>query len=112
MWDFRILKRKKKLQVVITKMGLKRYERGEVAKGVPVVQLGDDHLWSNCPQLILFLINFVLFQNAFQLAFFDWTWYEFRLKSCFLEHVKDVVIRFSIRVLVQILAAVANSFSL
>ncbi|XP_060668008.1 MLO-like protein 6 isoform X2 [Ziziphus jujuba] len=63
-----------KLQVIITKMGLRIQERGEVVKGVPVVQPGDDLFWFNRPRLILYLINFVLFQNAFQLAFFAWTW--------------------------------------
>nr|GLL43086.1 MLO-like protein 6 [Ipomoea trifida] len=63
-----------KLQVIITKMGLRIQERGEVVKGVPVVEPGDDLFWFNRPRLILFLINFVLFQNAFQLAFFAWAW--------------------------------------
>lgn len=63
-----------KLQVIITKMGLRIQERGEVVKGVPVVEPGDDLFWFNRPRLILYLINFVLFQNAFQLAFFAWTW--------------------------------------
>ncbi|XP_039039517.1 MLO-like protein 6 [Hibiscus syriacus] len=121
-----------KLQVIITKMGLRIHERGEVVKGVPVVQPGDDLFWFNRPRLILYLINFVLFQNAFQLAFFAWTWvrfftnfircfgldfvmkficlfyemqYEFGLKSCFHEHVEDVVIRISMGVLIQILCS-------
>ncbi|XWS73734.1 hypothetical protein CRYUN_Cryun02cG0154000 [Craigia yunnanensis] len=94
-----------KLQVIITKMGLRIQERGEVVKGVPVVQPGDDLFWFNRPQLILFLIKFVLFQNAFQLAFFAWTWFEFGLKSCFHERVEDVVIRISMGVLVQILCS-------
>lgn len=51
-----------KLQVIITKMGLRIQERGEVLKGVPVVQPGDDLFWFNRPRLILYLINFVLFQ--------------------------------------------------
>ncbi|CAL2264397.1 unnamed protein product [Prunus armeniaca] len=63
-----------KLQVIITKMGLRIQERGEVVKGVPVVQPGDHLFWFNRPRLILYLINFVLFQNAFQLAFFAWSW--------------------------------------
>ncbi|KAL3649377.1 MLO-like protein 6 [Castilleja foliolosa] len=94
-----------KLQVIITKMGLRIQDRGEVVKGVPVVQPGDDLFWFNRPRLILYLINFVLFQNAFQLAFFSWTWYEFGLKSCFHEHVEDVVIRISMGILVQILCS-------
>ncbi|GAY34306.1 hypothetical protein CUMW_287710, partial [Citrus unshiu] len=51
-----------KLQVIITKMGIRIQERGEVLKGVPVVQLGDDLFWFSQPRLILYLINFVLFQ--------------------------------------------------
>lgn len=66
-----------KLQVIITKMALRIQERGEVVKGVPVVEPGDDLFWFNRPRLILYLINFVLFQNAFQLAFFAWTWVYF-----------------------------------
>ncbi|TYJ33090.1 hypothetical protein E1A91_A05G079000v1 [Gossypium mustelinum] len=94
-----------KLQVIITKMGLRIQERGEVVKGVPVVELGDHLFWFNRPSLILFLINFVLFQNAFQLAFFVYTWYEFGIHSCFHEHVEDLVISISMGVIVQILCS-------
>ncbi|KAH7513227.1 hypothetical protein FEM48_Zijuj12G0174200 [Ziziphus jujuba var. spinosa] len=84
-----------KLQVIITKMGLRIQERGEVVRGTPLVQPGDDLFWFNWPRLILYLIHFVLFQNAFQLAFLAWTLYEFGLKSCFHEKVEDIVIRIS-----------------
>lgn len=94
-----------KLQVIITKMGLRIHERGEVVKGVPVVQPGDHLFWFNRPRLILYLINFVLFQNAFQLAFFAWTWYEFGLKSCYHDHTEDIVIRITMGVLIQILCS-------
>ncbi|KAG9142084.1 hypothetical protein Leryth_016307 [Lithospermum erythrorhizon] len=94
-----------KLQVIITKMGLRIQERGDVVKGAPVVQPGDHLFWFNRPRLLLYLINFVLFQNAFQLAFFAWTWYEFGLKSCFHEHVEDIIIRASMGVLIQILCS-------
>ncbi|CAL0329090.1 unnamed protein product [Lupinus luteus] len=84
-----------KLQVIITKMGLSIQQRGEVLKGTPLVQLGDHLFWFNRPSLILHLINFVLFQNAFQLAFFAWTSFEFGIKSCYHSHTEDVVIRIS-----------------
>ncbi|KAL0417741.1 UNVERIFIED_CONTAM: MLO-like protein 6 [Sesamum radiatum] len=74
-------------------MGVRIQERGEVVKGVPVVQPGDDLFWFNRPRLILYLINFVLFQ------------YEFGLKSCFHEHVEDIVIRITMGVLIQILCS-------
>ncbi|EPS69703.1 hypothetical protein M569_05063, partial [Genlisea aurea] len=94
-----------KLQVIITKMGLRIQERGEVVKGVPVVRPEDDLFWFNRPRLILYLINFVLFQNAFQLAFFVWSWYEFGLRSCFHQHWEDIAIRISMGVLIQILCS-------
>ncbi|XP_043698916.1 MLO-like protein 12 [Telopea speciosissima] len=62
-----------KLQVIITKMGLKIQDRGEVVKGVPVVEPGDDLFWFNRPRLVLYLIHFVLFQNAFQVAYLVYT---------------------------------------
>ncbi|KAK1411975.1 hypothetical protein QVD17_32872 [Tagetes erecta] len=91
-----------KLQVIITKMGLSIQGTGEVIQGVPVVQPGDNLFWFNRPRLILYLINFVLFQNAFQVAFFAWTWYEFGLKSCFHQHIEDIVTRVTMGVFVQI----------
>ena len=50
-----------KLQVIITKLGLRIAERGDVVKGTPVVEPANDLFWFNRPHLILFLINFVLF---------------------------------------------------
>ncbi|XP_059428605.1 MLO-like protein 6 [Corylus avellana] len=94
-----------KLQVIITKMGLRFQERGEVVKGTPLVQPRDDLFWFNRPHLLLYLIHFVLFQNAFQLAFYAWTWYEFGLKSCFHEKLEDVIIRISMGVLIQFLCS-------
>ncbi|KAK4741839.1 hypothetical protein SAY87_025427 [Trapa incisa] len=94
-----------KLQSIVTKMGLKIEERGEIVKGVPVVQPGDDLFWFNRPSLMLYLINFILFQNAFQFAFFAWTSYEFGLKSCFHDHTVEIVISISTGILVQILCS-------
>lgn len=51
-----------KLQVIITKMGLRIQERGNVVKGIPVVQPGDELFWFGRPRLLLFLIHFILFQ--------------------------------------------------
>ncbi|XP_047171556.1 MLO-like protein 6 [Vigna umbellata] len=94
-----------KLQVIITEMGLRIQQRGEILKGVPLVQPGDYLFWFNRPALILYLINFVLFQNAFQLAFFSWSALQFGIKSCFHAHTEDVVIRISMGVLIQILCS-------
>lgn len=94
-----------KLQVIITKMGLRIQDRGDIVKGAPMVQPGDELFWFNRPRLLLYLIQFVLFQNAFQLAFFAWAWYEFGLRSCFHEKWEDIIIRLTMGVLIQILCS-------
>lgn len=58
-----------KLQVIITKLGLRIQERGDVVKGAPVVQPGDDLFWFGRPRFILFLIHLVLFQVFFFIDF-------------------------------------------
>ncbi|XP_077220297.1 MLO-like protein 10 isoform X2 [Tasmannia lanceolata] len=75
-----------KLQAIITKMALEIEERHAVVQGIPLVQLGDKHFWLGRPTLVLFLIHFTLFQNAFQIIYFFWIWYEFGLRSCFHEN--------------------------
>lgn len=94
-----------KLQVIISRMGLRIEERGDVVKGTPVVQPGDDLFWFNNPKFMLFCIHFCLFLNAFQLAFFVWSWYEFGLTSCYHKTKTDVAIRVSMGVLVQLLCS-------
>ncbi|XP_052623392.1 MLO-like protein 12 isoform X2 [Lactuca sativa] len=94
-----------KLQVIITKMGRRTHEMADVVKGTPMVQPGDDLFWFGRPKLVLLLINFVLFQNAFQLAFFLWSWYTFGFRSCFHHRVEDIVIRISMAVVIQFLCS-------
>ncbi|KAG2267903.1 hypothetical protein Bca4012_061593 [Brassica carinata] len=94
-----------KLQVIITKLCLRIQEKGDVVRGAPVVQPGDDLFWFGRPRFILFLIHLVLFTNAFQLAFFAWSTYEFTLRNCFYENNADVVIRIVVGVVVQILCS-------
>ncbi|KMZ56963.1 MLO-like protein 6 [Zostera marina] len=94
-----------KLQVIITRMALQIMERDDVVKGVPVVLPADNLFWFNRPRLMLHLINFVLFENAFQIAFFIFSWYKFGLKSCFHEKIEDIIIRMVMGVLIQILCS-------
>ncbi|RWW14189.1 hypothetical protein GW17_00022060, partial [Ensete ventricosum] len=94
-----------KLQVIIIRMAQRIMERGDVIKGVPVVHPNDDLFWFRRPRLMLYLIHFVLFQNAFQLAFFAWSWYEFGYPSCFHKHVEEIIIRLSMGLLIQVLCS-------
>lgn len=94
-----------KLQVIITELALEIQGRHAVVKGTPTVQPTNKLFWFNRPQLILFLIHFTLFQNAFQLAFFLWIWYELGLKSCFHDRLDITIIRITIGVVVQLLCS-------
>ncbi|KAH0679342.1 hypothetical protein KY284_020427 [Solanum tuberosum] len=84
------------------KMGVRISERGDIVKGVPVVETGDHLFWFNRPGLVLFLINFVLFQNAFQVAFFVWSWWKFGFPSCFHQNAADLAIRLTMGVIIQV----------
>ncbi|XP_039016522.1 MLO-like protein 12 [Hibiscus syriacus] len=94
-----------KLQVIITKLGLKIQERGDVVKGAPVVEPGDDLFWFGRPRFLLLLIHIVLFTNAFQLAFFVWSTYEFTINSCYHERIEDIIIRISMGIIIQVLCS-------
>ncbi|KAL3736474.1 hypothetical protein ACJRO7_025422 [Eucalyptus globulus] len=94
-----------KLQSIITQMALEIQERHAVVQGIPLVQVSDRHFWFHWPQLVLYLIHFVLFQNAFEITYFFWIWYEFGLKSCFHDNFTLVLIRVALGVGVQILCS-------
>ncbi|XP_042397138.1 MLO-like protein 9 [Zingiber officinale] len=94
-----------KLQAIITQMALEIKERHAVIQGIPIVQLSDHHFWFGRPRFILFLIHFTLFQNAFQLIYFLWIWYEFGLNSCFNDSSKVMIARLCLGVVVQFLCS-------
>ncbi|KAI3947831.1 hypothetical protein MKX01_034496 [Papaver californicum] len=99
-----------KLEMVIMEMALQIQERNSVVAGAPVVEPNNNLFWFNSPQWILYLIQFTLFQNAFQMAYFLWIWYEFGtfgLKSCFHEDywLAILIIRVFLGIVVLILCS-------
>ncbi|XP_068657883.1 MLO-like protein 12 [Aristolochia californica] len=92
-----------KLQFIITKMCLERRDESVVVQGTLVVKPDDNLFWFGRPRLLLHFIQFILFQNAFQLAFFTWTWFKFGLRSCFHRPTEDIVIRIAMGFLVELL---------
>lgn len=62
------------------------------------VNPSDEHFWFNRPAIILYLIQFILFQNSFEIAFFFWIWvsqscsslltFFFNVLSCYLLAIK------------------------
>ncbi|KAF2587915.1 hypothetical protein F2Q70_00039953 [Brassica cretica] len=58
-----------KLQVIIIKLGLRILEKGNVVRGFPMVQPGDDLFWFDNPSVMLFLFHLVLFKVPIQYSF-------------------------------------------
>ncbi|KAJ8762208.1 hypothetical protein K2173_007364 [Erythroxylum novogranatense] len=94
-----------KLQGIITEMAVEIQQKHAVVQGIPLVQVSDRHFWFSWPELVLYLIHFVLFQNAFELTYFFWIWYEFGLKSCFHEDFVVTIMRVTLGLGAQILCS-------
>lgn len=63
-----------KLDHVISQLAQEVAEKHVAVQGELVVRPSDDHFWFNRPKLVLLLIHVILFQNAFEIAVFFWTW--------------------------------------
>ncbi|KAL3525155.1 hypothetical protein ACH5RR_013527 [Cinchona calisaya] len=90
-----------KLQIIIMDMATQIQERTTVVTGVPIVEPSNKYFWFNRTHFILGLIHFTSFQNAFQMAYFLWTWYEFGLTSCFHENLPVIICKLFLGVVVQ-----------
>lgn len=73
-----------KLEHVISDLAREVVEKGELHDGATpaAVKPSDDHFWFHRPTFVLYLLHFILFQNAFETAFFFWVWV-----SCFFFHL-------------------------
>ncbi|XP_044511921.1 MLO protein homolog 1-like isoform X2 [Mangifera indica] len=94
-----------KLELVIMEMAQEIQDRTTVVQGAPKVEPSNKYFWFSRPHWILLLIHYTLFQNAFQMALFLWTWYEFGLKSCFHENFKAILARVILGVGLQFLCS-------
>ncbi|ONI16840.1 hypothetical protein PRUPE_3G124700 [Prunus persica] len=89
-----------KLEMIITKMCVESC-KNPVIRGCLVVKLNDDLFWFGRPHWLLHLIQFVLIQNSFQLAFLTWTWFQYGQGSCLNSKKEVIAIRISMGLLVQ-----------
>ncbi|KAJ6975065.1 hypothetical protein NC653_031033 [Populus alba x Populus x berolinensis] len=63
-----------KLEHVITQLAYEVAEKHVAIEGELVVKPSDNHFWFHRPGFVHLLIHFILFQNAFEIAFFFWIW--------------------------------------
>ncbi|XP_021762740.1 MLO-like protein 1 [Chenopodium quinoa] len=94
-----------KLEHVITELAHEVAEKHVAIEGDLVVKPSDEHFWFSRPQITLFLIHFILFQNAFEIAYFFWIWVQYGFDSCIMGQVRYIVPRLIIGVIIQVLCS-------
>ncbi|KAL1820305.1 hypothetical protein ACET3Z_015174 [Daucus carota] len=94
-----------KLQSILTQMATEIIDRHAVVQGIPLVQGSDKYFWFGRPKLVLYLIHFALFQNAFQVTYFFWITYEFGSDSCFHDNYEFLIVKLCVGVSVLILCS-------
>lgn len=94
-----------KLEHVITQLAHEVAEKHIAVEGELVVQPSDEHFWFQRPRIVLYLIHFILFQNAFEIAFFFWILFQYSFDSCIMGQVSYIVPRLIIGVFIQVLCS-------
>ncbi|XP_042400595.1 MLO-like protein 1 [Zingiber officinale] len=94
-----------KLEHVITQLAHDVAEKHSAIQGDLVVQPSNDHFWFHRPRIVLYMIHFILFQNAFEIAFFFWIFTTYGFNSCILDQVGFIVPRLIIGVIIQLLCS-------
>lgn len=92
-----------KLQHIIATLALENVG-ANASPGVKVTPR-DELFWFNKPELLLSLIHFIIFENAFELASFFWVWWQFGFHSCFISRHQFVYIRLGLGFIVQFLCS-------
>ncbi|KAL6838372.1 hypothetical protein ACP4OV_031876 [Aristida adscensionis] len=80
-------------------------EEDEAAPANVVVSPSDEHFWFRRPRLVLVALHFILFQNAFEFAYFVWTLAMFGLSSCMMDGLDYSIARIVICVTVEVLCS-------
>lgn len=96
-----------KLEHIINKLAYEvasKHAAGQGEGGI-VVRPSDELFWFHSPRLVLVLIHFILFQNAFEFAYFFWTLVMFGVNSCIMDSLGYSVSRIIICVVVQVLCS-------
>ncbi|QHO33703.1 hypothetical protein HN51_027366 [Arachis hypogaea] len=92
-----------KLEHVIMELANEVAERHVAIEGELVVQPSDHHFWFNRPRIVLFLIHFTLFQNAFEISYFFWILVTYGIHSCIMGPIGYIIPRLIIGLFIQLL---------
>ncbi|KMZ62689.1 MLO-like protein 1 [Zostera marina] len=94
-----------KLEHIISQLAHDLYENHRTESGELIIKPSDDHFWFRRPKIILFLINFIFFQNTFEIAFFFWLLVSYDYNSCLKRQNTYLYSRFAIGVIITILCS-------
>ncbi|KQJ99928.1 MLO-like protein 1 [Brachypodium distachyon] len=92
-----------KMEHIITELAYEVAQKHTAIQGDLVVAPSDDFFWFHRPKLVLLLIHIVLFQNAFEIAFFLWLLVTYGFKSCIMGKPAYAITRVVISVVSQLL---------
>ncbi|VAH41609.1 unnamed protein product [Triticum turgidum subsp. durum] len=92
-----------KMEHIITELAYEVAQKHTAIRGDLVVSPSDNFFWFHRPKLVLLLIHIVLFQNAFEIAFFFWLLVTYGFKSCIMGKPTYVITRVVISVICQVL---------
>ncbi|XP_074569011.1 MLO-like protein 13 [Curcuma longa] len=98
-----------KLEQIITCLVQEAAEKPADGHEAPQVKPSDRHFWFDRPGIVLHLIHFILFQNAFELAFFFWILCAYGFKSCIMEKTGYLVPRLVMGVVIQVLCSYSTA---
>ncbi|WOL19215.1 MLO-like protein [Canna indica] len=94
-----------KLEYIITKLALHLEEELKDPEKEAHIKPSDEHFWFNEPGIVLYMIQFILFQNSFEIAFFFWILSTYGFKSCIMESIGYLIPRLIIGVIIQVLCS-------
>ncbi|KAI3508011.1 hypothetical protein L1887_23010 [Cichorium endivia] len=94
-----------KLEHIIIQLAHEVAEKHVAIEGELVVKPSDDHFWFHRPKMVLLFIHFILFQNAFEIAFFFWILVQFGFSSCIMEKLVYIIPRLIIGAFIQVLCS-------
>ncbi|XP_006648751.1 MLO-like protein 1 [Oryza brachyantha] len=97
-----------KLEHIITELAHQVAEKHTAIEGELVVSPSDELFWFHRPKLVLLLIHIVLFQNAFEIAFFFWLLVTYGFNSCIMGNKGYVIARLVISVVSQLLCGYSS----
>ncbi|KAJ3675350.1 hypothetical protein LUZ60_004392 [Juncus effusus] len=93
------------LEHIITKLAHEVVEKHTAYEGDLVVTPSDELFWFGKPKLVLVLIRFILFQNAFEIAYFFWILTAYGFNSCMMGRAIYVIPRLLFSVIVQLVCS-------